>query len=146
MSTALGLPAFGTTFSMGDGASPEVFTTIAHVGDVAFGLNATTVDVTAMDSGQPWTQMLATIMNGGPASFPLFFLPDNTGHKLLLTKMVARGQGTAGVPINFKITFPDAVTWPFSGFITDFSIKAAVKGVVTADVKITVTGQVVFPA
>jgi len=127
--------------------SPETFTTIARVGDVDFGMTGTTVDVTAQDSGEPWTQQIVTILNGGPVNIPIFFLPDDTGHQALLDLFTDRGQGgVAGVPINFRITFPTAVpkTWQFSGFFNDFSVKAAVKGVVTGSLKIAVTSAVDF--
>jgi TP901-1 family phage major tail protein len=44
---------------LGDGGSPEVFTTIAGLRTTSLGFNAQTVDVTNADSSNMWRELLA---------------------------------------------------------------------------------------
>lgn len=156
MSIAAGQPAINTLFKAGNAASPEVFNTVANVGDLNEILSMTTdtADVTSHSTSVPWSQIIPTILNGGKVTFPLFFIPssgaasggvlghnDTAGFMKLFTDRGA--GGVAGVPINFKVVFPDvaATTYNFQGFVTAFKIKAPVKGVLMADCEVSVTSM-----
>lgn len=144
MSTLIAQPAINTIIQYGDGASPQVWTTIGRVGDVGVGMSGTVVDVTAMDNDGPWSQSIVTILNGGPITIPVFYLPNDAGHEAVLTLFEDRGlAGVAGDPIPFRIVWPTtpAHYFRFSGFFSDFTIKAAVKGILTADLKIVVSSS-----
>ncbi len=145
MSTQIAQPAINTIIQYGDGASPQVWTTIARVGDVGVGMSGTVVDVTAMDNDGPWSQSIVTILNGGPVTIPIFWLPNDTGHEEVLALFEARGlNDVAGDPIPFRIIWPTtpAKYWRFGGFFSDCSMKAAVKGVLTGDLKIVVSSAI----
>lgn len=153
----IGIPAINTLLKVGNGASPEVYSTIANVGDITGpGLSSTVVDVTSHSTGNPWREKLITLLDNGDITFPLFFVPasdgppvgtDPFGHSPqggVLALFTSRGQGgVAGVPYNFALEYPDGLgtTDYFTGFVSKFSEKAAVAGVLMADVTITLTGE-----
>lgn len=156
MPIAAGLPAINTLFKLGDAASPEVFNTLANVGDIneLLSMTADTADVTSHSTSLPWSQIIPTILNGGKLSFPIFFIPSSgaasggiIGHNNTAGFMKAftdRGAGgVAGTPHNMKIVFPDVAvtTYTFTGFVTAFKMKAPVKGVEMADIEISVTSR-----
>jgi|SRR6185369_8462708 len=148
MSTAAAQPAINTLLKLGNGASPEVFTTIANVGDLSGpGLQATVVDVTSHSTGVPWREKITTLLDGGDLSVPLYFIPSDTGHKQLLSIFTEKNGTTNGLR-NYKLVFPDgaATTYAFSAYISKFSLKEPVAGVIEAAVTFTLTGQPTFPA
>ncbi|MEM3453498.1 MAG: phage tail tube protein [Candidatus Hadarchaeum sp.] len=138
MTTAIS--AFGTYLKVGDGGSPETFTTIAEVKDITgpdFTLD--TVEVTNQDSGH-WKEFIPTLLAAGEVRFSVNFVPTDAtqGYSTgLLKDMVNRTKR------NFKLVFPDAssTTWSFSAYVTAFSPKAAVRDVLAADITLKITGQ-----
>ncbi len=153
MSTLIAQPSINTLLQIGDGNSPEAYTTIANVGDInGFALAATVVDVTSHSTGNPWREKLTTLLDSGKLTFKLFFIPSDTGHKNLLSLFTSRGIGgtptVSGSPIPLRIVFPDpaATKYFFTAFISTFSIMATVAGVIEANVTFEGTGSPVFPA
>lgn len=145
----IALPAINTLLQVGNGVSPEAFTTIANVSSISGpSLAATIVDVTSMSSGNPWREKVTTLLDGGDVSFDVFWIPTETSQKNLLTLFQERGQGTAGVPIDFKLVFPDTAHtfYLFSGFISKLNLTEAVADVVKAACTITISGEPTFPA
>jgi len=147
----IALPAINTLIQVGNGASPESFTTIASVSSITGpGLQGNVVDVTAMSSvtgGQvgPWRQKIVTLLEGGNISFTAFWQPMLASHQNLLTLFVNRGAGgITGAPIDFRLIFPDqdATAYTFQGFVSKCSLTEAVADVVKAAVDITITGAV----
>ena len=135
--------AINTLLKMGNNGSPQTFLTVANVGDITGPtLQTDVVDVTSQSTGVPWSQKFPTLLNAGDLSFPCFFVPNSTstgselGHEELLYAFVNRVQH------DWQLVFPDvgATTWSFQGWVTKFNMKAPVKGVLTADVMITLTG------
>lgn len=144
MSIAAAQPAINTLLKMANAGSPQVFTTIANIGDLTGpGMSATIVDVTSHSTGAPWRQKIPTLLDNGDITLPLFFIPSSPGpdgHDAtngLLSVFTSRALR------EFSLTFPDgaATTWYFQGYVTKFSMKAAVAGVLTADVTITCTAE-----
>lgn len=146
---ALALGAIGTQVFYGDGASPEAWTLITNASSYTGPtMSGNVVDVTNNNTTNPWRRKVVTLLDPGEIPFDMYFIPSDTGQKAILSLFTTRGLGSAQTPIPFKVTFADvaATTWLFSGFISKFSISAAVDNVVKAAVVITCEGQPTFPA
>lgn len=137
------LPAINTYLAIGNGASPEVYTVIANVGDQSGpDMTCDVVDVTSHSATTPWSRKGVTLLNAGTTKFPLFFIPQSSGAG-------SHGFSGGGLLANFVnrtltyflIQFPevDLTQWLFQGYISAFSVKAAVKGAIMADVTIEFT-------
>ncbi len=139
--TQQAISSFGTRLQMGDGASPENFTTIAEVKDISGpALALDTEEVTAHDSPGGWEEHIGTILRSGEVSFDINYIPTQATHNPstgLIRDMVQRTLR------NFRMIFPNAgnTTWSFSAFVTGVGPSAPVAGVLTASVTLRITGQ-----
>jgi len=148
MSTPAALPAINTLLKLGNGASPEVFTTIANVSSITgLQLSANVVDVTSHSTAIPWRQKITTLLDAGDLTFDLFFIPSDTGHQQLLTIFQEKNGTTDGLR-NYQLWFPDGVPtkYQFAAYISKFSLTEAVDNVVRAAVTFTATGKPNFAA
>lgn len=115
--------ADGATIGRGDGASPEVFTTIAQVRTIGtVGLNRGLIDVTNLSSAA--REYKKAIVDGQEISLSIQYDPDDTGHAGLRTDC------SAEVSRNYRITLTDspaqtitfaamAMNWTLSGIEID---------------------------
>jgi len=137
----LGRWAFGTLLQMGDGAGPEVFTTIAEVKDIdGPDISMDTEDITPHDAVGGWEEFVPTILRSGEVTFDLNFVPSNAQH----------GDAAGGLinllknrtKRNFKLVLPTSptYTWSFAAYVTGFSNSMPVAGVLGASVTLKVTG------
>ncbi len=127
----------GTLLKLGDGAEPEVFTTIAEVKDISGpAMNLNMEDATSHDS-QGWREEIATLLEAGDISFDINYTAHTT-QEALQTAQYARER------LNFQMVFPltPTVTKEFAGYVTAFEFSAAVEGILTASVTIRVSGAV----
>lgn len=152
MAIAQAIPAIGVLLQVGNGASPEVFSSIANIGDLSGPTTqVAVVDVTSHTSpAAPFRLKQPTLIDQGTISIPLYFVPSSggpsggfIGHNFAagLGRLLVNRGLTPGVPYNFKIVYPDgaSTTDQFKGFITKYSKKMPVAGVLQADVEITLT-------
>ena len=140
--------AINTYLAVDSGASPDVYTVIANVGDqTGPSMTGDVVDVTSHSSTFPWSRKIVTLLNSGTTKLPLFFIPSTAGqpggHDFtggLLSIFVGR------LLRSYVVQFPNPTLtqWIFSGYVTGFEMKAPVKGVLTADVTFTWTDEPVF--
>jgi hypothetical protein len=133
-------PAYGTLLKLGDGATPEVFTTIAEVGDLeAPEILLATEDATSHDS-DGWEETVGTLLSGGEPSFKINWQPTDATHDEttgLLYSILNR------VKKNFKIVLPNtAKTFSFSALVTGFKPLQPVKGLLQAEIKLKISGTV----
>lgn len=140
------LSSFGTLLKIGNGGSPETFTTIAEVRDISgpsFAL--ATEDVTNHDSAG-WREHIPTIIEAGEVSFDLNFKGDATqgfGSGSLYDDMVDKTKR------NFQIVLPSGVgssndIGSFAAYVTGFELSAPVEGVLSASVTLMITGAVTW--
>lgn len=131
----------GTLLQLGDGATPEVFTTIAEVLDISGpSLSQDLADITNMDSAGKWEEALPTILRTGEITFSVNFLPVN----------VTQSQ-TAGLILdlrnqakrNFQLVFTDSgnTTWTLAAFVQAVTPQMPVGGATTMDVTLKLTDQ-----
>lgn len=154
MSIAAAQPAINTLLKIGNEGSPQIFNTIANIGDYTGPtLSGVLVDITSHSTGAPWVQRIVTILDNGDISVPLFFIPSSPGSDGVPATPFGH-NGTNGLLAvysqrqlrEYLIQFPDAAatTWYMQGYISKFSMKAAVKGVLTADVMFSMTAEPIF--
>lgn len=134
-----GIAALGLIVAIGDGASPEVFTPIAEVTDVA-GLETKLKTVDNTHLGNIWDEVKATTLALQPMKLTVNFLPSDQTQAF-----VVKGLGFDMVNRtlrNFKIIYPNAAAtaWRFAAFITDFNPKGSVAGKLSADIELTPSG------
>lgn len=111
--------AYGSTLQLGDGATPEVFTSIAEIVELTPPqMSRDEIDVTSHSSSDGYREFIAGLRDGGEVSFRANWLPTNATH-----------DGTTGlletfndnVTHNWKIILPNTLaTISFSGFLTAF--------------------------
>lgn len=132
----MAISSHGTFLKVGDGATPEVFVTIAQVKDIdGPGMTLNTEDTTNHDSNG-WREMIPTILEAGEVSFDVNYIAD-TSQTVLQEAQVARTR------LNFQMAYPAPVPADqFSGYVTSVSKAAPVEGILTASVTITIDGPV----
>lgn len=131
------LDSQGMVIQRGDGASPEVFTTIPEVTEISGpGGQAAEIDVTDLSSTAKEFRM--GLQDEGNITLALAWIPTNAVHSGLRTD---RANQTLR---NFKIIFTDSpqTTWSFSAFVLGLEISNSVDEVTRASVTLRVSGSV----
>jgi len=131
------LKSQGMTIGIGDGASPEVFTTISEISSISGpGGQAAVIDTTDLSSLAKEKRM--GLPDEGQITLDMNWIPKNVQHALLRTKR------TAQVAVNFRITFTDspATTWTFAAFVLGHPVSNSVDEVTKGNVTLEVSGAV----
>ena len=129
----------GMTLAIGDGASPEAFTTISGVSNLAGPTGGRElIDVTAINS--TGKEYLVGLVDYGDITSTLFYEPANTQHALLWTAFIAAGQTTT----NFRITFTDspATTYTFAALVQGFPHDFAADAAVSVNLTLKISGAI----
>lgn len=133
--------SFATLLKMGDGGSPEAFTTVGELLDIKGPeLEADTEDITNHSSTEGWEEVLPTILKGGEVTFDVNHMPEHATHNLatgMLKDLVGRTKR------NWRLTFPNtgATSWTFPAYVTGFSPSDPVKGIMKASIKLRISGK-----
>ncbi len=132
--------SYGTYLQKGNGASPEVFATIAEVKDIS-GPSGRRLseDVTNMDSPGAWAEHVPTTLEAGDVTFQLNLLQDEATHTQL------RAALEAGTVINWRILFPPQPATKrcvFAAFVQEIGQEFPVKGAMMQPLSIKITGPV----
>jgi predicted secreted protein len=141
MST-LAISAFQTYLKVGDGESPEEFTTIAELRNVSGpSLSADAIDVTVHNTPTPWRKFISGLLDGGEVSLDINFVPTNATHTAATAGGLVKTM-TDRTELTYKIVFPDdsATEWSFPGIITAFEPSSDPADVLQASVTIKVSG------
>jgi len=137
----MGISAFGTLLKVGDGGTPESFTTIAEVSNIGGpALKLEPIDVTNHSSTGGWKEFVGGLLEGGELSLEINYDPTHATHDAstgLIADMAARTVR------NFQLVFPDtsSTTWSFAALVTGFEPSEPVDGKLSAAVALTVSGQ-----
>jgi len=117
----------------------EVFTTVAEVKDINPGsFTSEIADATHNESPGAYREKLVTFLDAGQLTFSMNFLVDNPNHKNLFAVYETRERS------NFRIHWTDILNtvWEIEGIITGISPAVPMADMITADVTIDITGQV----
>lgn len=134
------IAAKGTLLQLGDGSTPEAFTTIAEVGDIDlpdFGNEKE--DVTVHTTPGRGRAYITTTRKDQTVGATVNLVPDDETHDVT-TGLWALAE--SGERANFRFVLPDdaATTWEFSASVETFQPHAPVQGVLTADLELAIDG------
>lgn len=134
----------GTLLKMGDGLSPESFTTIAEVTDISGpSFSRESIETTSHDSTGGYREFIPGLREGGEVTFSVNFMPGDTTHDQS-TGML--NQFDDDNVHNWQVVYPTtpAKTWNFAAFLTKFDTKAPVGDKLSADITLQVSGKPVL--
>lgn len=137
----MGISAFGTLLKIGDGATPENFTTIAEVTNISGpSLSLEPIEITSHSSPGGWKEFIGGLLDAGEVTFDINYEPTEATHNAttgLIADMVDRTLR------NFQLVFPDTgnTTWSFMALVTGFEPSEPVEDKLTASVTLKLTGQ-----
>lgn len=130
----------GTILALGDGGSPEAFTTVAQVKNITGpNLDRTIIDVTNHQSDSK--EKIGGLRDAGQVTFNVNFIPDDATQSI--STGLLKAYAVDEVPHNFQIVFPDdaSTTWTLAAIVKSFHMTAPVDGVLDAQITLDVTGQ-----
>lgn len=136
-----GIPAFGTLLKIGDGATSEVFTTVAEVTNIGGpSLSADTADMTHHESPGGFEEVVVTILRSGEVSLDLNYIP---GHATQDASTGLLADYIAKTLRNFQLVFPDAgaTQWGFAAFVTGYEPDAPHADGLGLSVTLKISGQ-----
>jgi hypothetical protein len=141
--TTNAIAAFGTLIKLGNGTgTAESFTTIAEVGDIDGPADSVdTIEVTSHSSPQARKEFIASLIDSGEISFPMWFVPTDSTQDAETGLQYYKNERLAA---NFQMVFPDDTQVAFSALVTKFGMKAPVSGVLSADVTLKITGAMTW--
>lgn len=133
--------AKGALLKLGDGASPEVFTTISQVRSISGpAAKATVQDITTHSTSGNWREKLSTIIDPGNLTFNINYDPADSIHAFatgiwnLLINLTLR---------NYKLVFSaSAGTLAFAGYQTSHVFSVPVDNVLDAALDLVITGAI----
>lgn len=138
MSGAIAGPGF--LVQMGDGASPENFTTVGEVKDIngpTFKVDMT--DVTNQSSPDGYEEKIPSIKRSGDLTFDVHFQPADATHDSNTGLLAQLNNRTLK---NWRITIPNnAKMWRLAGYVSGNGIKMPVGGVMTGSITVSVVGK-----
>lgn len=132
------VPVQGLLIQMGNGSSPETFTTVANISKMTEPFKAKVVDVTNVSN--IWMQQIPTTLAIGDLALDLFWvMEDPTLNNSVLGLRYAFANK---VLKDVRIIYPDGnlSTDAFQAYVTQYSVTGAVNGVFTASIILSGTG------
>lgn len=134
--------AHDTLLKRGNGATPEVFETVAKIISDISGPGITRSAHQIRGRGEKWARKLPGKPDAGQLSFTIAFMPQHSSHAALLAD--SHSEETR----NWRIEFPDpeATAWKIAGFVSNFEIGEPEDGALTAAVTIELDGEPDFNA
>lgn len=135
-----GLNSQGVVLKRGDGAGPEVFTSVGNIENVK-GPGMSVVFDDASDLDSTWEEVKPTLKDGGEVSFDIFWLPSSeTQQAGIWTDFGALTKR------NWQIvdtgTTPNITTWAFAAYVSKIEPNYAKKALAKASITLRVTGAV----
>jgi hypothetical protein len=137
--------AKGTLLKMGDGGSPEGFTTIGEVRSISGpAVNVTVVDTTTHSTAGNYREKAPVLIDAGKATFEVNFNPDDPTLNPTLDTSVW-GTMDQLLTVNFELHFspanPNNQVMHFAGFVTEHGFNFPVDNVQTANIGIEISGR-----
>lgn len=152
-----GLPAVGTVLSISQFTSPQTYIPVGNVGNIKIGMKNKTTDVT--NQGTPWTQIIATLHQGGTLTCDIHAIPGSVGNDGgIMGHGFISGLGsfmngfTTNVPSTlagncfWRLQWPNGATIFFTGPIAEYSWDMNLEKDVLINMSIEISGEPVFAA
>jgi hypothetical protein len=137
------IASHGTLVKLGDGAEPEVFTTVAEVKDITLpDLGNEREDVTVQTTTGRHRVYKTMLQKDATVEFEVNFVPGDATHDST-TGLVALAN--SGDEANYQVVMPDEdqTTWTFAAVVDTFQPSGPVAGILTASVVLAVSGDIV---
>lgn len=137
---------YGSLLKKGNGASPEVFNTIAEVTEVSgFGAERALIEVTNFDSANAFREYIAGMKDGVQFTARANFLPNNASQDF------ANGLGAdfeSGAAKNFKLSLTGGIgTFTFAALVIGWKPETiSPNAAITATFTLKVSGSISFAA
>lgn len=129
----------GSSFSHGDGGSPEVFTAFAEVVNItppAFVRDV--VDATHMASPEKWREFVGGLRDPGEVSITMNFIPGGPGQDAVLAGFTADAVG------NYRVSYPNGEVWNFAAWCVGFAPEDPLDGKMAATARFKLSGKPLF--
>ena len=141
-----GEAAVGSVLSVAPPGSPSTFYFLGNAGNQDWPLSVKEADVT--NQGTNWTRSIPTLFDGGKFTCELHYVPSSANTATILGHGAGNGGimaiFTGGTICQWKLQFPDGVTWYFSGFVMDFPIGMDLTKDLIVKLVVRVIGQPIF--
>lgn len=125
----------GTLFKIGNGATPEVFTTVGEVTSITPpGMSRDAIDATHEESPDGWREFIGGLKDGGEVALELNFVPGSATTILLLAEIEA-------APGNKQIVFTTGEVFSFRALCTNFEPEAPLDDKMVASATYKVSGK-----
>lgn len=132
---------YDTLYEIHDGADPGVFEAVAEVISISPPNDQSDdIDVTHFKSPNRTREFVPGLIDPGEASFEINWIPNDTTGALILTLK------NSGEKRQHRITWPNGVTWTFSGYVKGFEPSSPINDRMTAVVTIKVSSTTVEAA
>lgn len=129
---------YDTAYAIHDGEDPGAFDTIAEVISITPpNEQADDVEATHFKSANRTREYIAGLIEPGEASFDINWIPGDATATIILDLKAS------GDIRQHRITWPNATTWTFSGYIKGFEPQSPIDDRMTATVTIKVTSSTV---
>lgn len=129
--------AYGSTLQLGDGGSPEAFTSIAEIINLTPPqMSRDDIDVTSNSSSDGYREFIGGLRDGGEVAIEANWLPSNATHDDVTGLLSTFHTNTNH---NFKIILPNTLaTISFAGFVTAFEpdLQVEEQGKLNATIKV----------
>lgn len=132
--TSSAITSQGTTVAVGDGASPEVFTTIPNV-RAGTGPEKTANDIDVSDLSSAAREFIQGLEDNGTVSLEGFWDSAQTTHQNL------RDDAGSNTARNYKITFSDMSSITFSARVSNWNLDFSVDEAVGMSATLKVSGD-----
>lgn len=107
---------YSTLFKTGNGATPEVFTTVSEVTNITPpSISRDAPDATHEESPDGWREFIGGLKDGGDVSIDMNFDPGGTDIASFLAELDLEGAAAAK---NRRIEFPDGSYFAFAAILT----------------------------
>lgn len=140
-----GEAAVYSVLSVAPPGSPTTYLFLGNAGNQDWPISVKEADVT--NQGTNWTRSIPTLFDGGKFTCELHFIPSSTNTATIEGHSFASGLGslfTQGSICQWKLEFPDGVTWFFVGFVMDFPIGMDLTKDLLVKLTIRVVGEPIF--
>lgn len=133
--------AKGTLQQIGNGASPEVFTTITQVRSIAGPTTKATVqDITTHSTAGNWMEKLGTLIDPGDLSFAINYDSADAKH------MFASGLWFLMINLTFshhRTVLPASIGYMlYTAMVTQHAFDLPVDNVIRANIQLTINGAI----
>ena len=142
MAATLGVVGYNSVISIGNGATPEVFTAILEPKDIS-GPNITAefADFTHMQSPSGFRERKPTYKSSGDVTFKCNYVHSHASH----ASIIADASANPPTLRNFRLRYPDNSGFDFGAYIS-LSWTSPMAGALEMNVTLSISGDVEWVA